>query len=574
MKSIPFILGTALLAFCSNPSGNLHPQAAGGRIYGGALSSNESDKFVTLYPHLITDVISHDIANQIYDGLVRFDVKNITKILPDIAESWQTDETGTVYTFKLKKGIRFHDDACFPDGKGRELKAADFKYSFEKLCTAGENNTLFESTFKGKLKGADEFYENSKNGKHGNLEGIKILDDYTLQVTLSAPCSTFLYILAGSAGYVFPREAVEKYGDKTAVGTGAFKVNSIEDEKIILVRNPFYFRTDSAGNILPFLDSLIFNFIPDKTKELEAFKKGETHIIFGLPSASISEMVEQSITDFSSKNPKYILYRNPEMTTEYYQLNIIKPPFSNLKVRKAFSYAIDRDKIISDVLNTEAFGAGICGLTPPGISGYDITDIIGYNYNPSKAQKLLAEAGFPNGKNFPHVMIELNSGGGKHVNVVEEVQKQLKEVLNVDVDFVVVPFSRKMEDAKYARTEIFRAGWVADYPSPENFLRMFYGVSVPDSLDVLSFPNTSRYKNRAFDSLFQKGFTATDREQGNRFYKQAEQLMMQDAPIVVLWYGENLKMIHSYVKNFYFNPMNYKDFSEVYIQRNSSSEKH
>lgn len=564
------ILTVGLLASCGNPSGNQHSPAAGGRIYGGTLSVNENDNYVSLYPHNITDVISHDIANQIYDGLVRFDNKNITKVLPDIAENWETDATGSVYTFKLRKGVMFHDDPCFPQGKGREVTAKDFKYSFELLCTAGENNNLFESSFKGKVKGADKFYENSKNGKHSELDGVKALDDYTLQITLLSPASTFLYLLAGPVGYVFPKEAVEKYDAKTSVGTGPFMVKNISDEKIILAKNSSYFRTDSLGNKLPFLDSVVFNFISDKTKEMEAFKKGETHIIFGLPAMSISEMVEQSIADFSSKNPKYILLRNPEMTTEYYQFNIIKPPFNNLKLRQAFSYAINRDKIIEEVLNTEAFGAGICGITPPGIAGYDITSVRGYNFNPDKAKKLLAEAGYPNGKNFPRATIELNSGGGKHVNVVEEIKRQLKEVLNVDVDFVVVPFSQKIEDDKYARTEIFRSAWIADYPSAENFLGMFYGATVPDSLSKPSFPNTSRYRNPACDALLEKGFSAKDIDEGNKYYQQAEQLVMDDAPVIVLWYGENLKVIHSFVKNFYFNPMNYKDFSEVYIQKSSS----
>lgn len=570
-----FFLSVLFIAGCGNPSGDssYRPEAKGGRVYGGTLRVNETDSYVTLFPHNISDAVSHHIAGQIYDGLVRIDPKNITQILPGIAEKWELNADGTVYTFNLRKGVLFHNDDCFPEGKGREVTAFDFKYSFELLCTASEENQIFE--FQNIVKGAKEYYDASKKGKPAfQLEGVKVVDDYSLQITLTSPSSAFLYILAGPAGYVMPHEAIEKYGNKTTIGTGPFVLNSASSEdKIILLRNPFYHRADSIGNPLPFLDSVIISFILDKNHELNAFKKGDIHLIFGLPSASISEMVETQIADFGSKNPKYYLQRTSELLTQYYQFNITRKPFDDIKVRQAFSYAIDRDKIISEVLNTEAFGPGICGITPPGISGYDITGIIGYHFNPAKAKKLLAEAGYPDGKNFPRVNIELNSGGGKYIDVVEEIKKQLKEVLNVEVDFVVVPFAQKLEDAKYARgAEIFRSGWVADYPSPENFLRTLYGVYVPDSLSQPSYPNSIRYRNPVFDSLLMQGFTANKQEDAYANFMKAERVMMQDAPIIILWYAENLKMIHSYVKNFYFNPMNYKDFSEVYIKKDSAPE--
>lgn len=578
MKKYLLFLSVALLLKCGSPSGGSIQSkiAKGDRAYGGTLKLNETDKFVTLFPHHITDAISNNLAIQLYDGLIRFDSKNINRVLPCIAESWQIDETGTQYTFTIKKGIKYHDDPCFPEGKGREVKAADFKYVFELLCKPTEDAGPFEASFRNSVKGANEFYENCKAGKNtsGGIEGVKVMSDYTLQITLNAPSSTFLYILAGPAGYLFPREAFEKYTGDCTVGTGPFILSSSKNDSIVLlVKNQNYFRSDSLGNQLPFLDSILIHFIPDKNQELQAFKDGNTHMIFGLPSSEISHMVEDQLAAFNSKNPKYILHRSSEMTTEFYQFNVIKPPFNNLKVRQAFSYAIDREKIISDVLNTEAFGPGICGITAPGIPDYDITTIAGYHFVPEKAKKLLAEAGYPNGKNFPHITIELNSGGGKHLSVFEEVKKQLKEVLNIDVDFVVVPFAQKLDDAKYGRAEMFRSAWIADYPSPENFLSNYYGVTVPDSAEKPSYPNTTRYKNPVFDSLLVQGFTAKNQKDAYAYFMKAEQVMIQDAPVIVLWYGENFKMIHSFVKNFYFNPMNLKDFSEVYIKKPSESAK-
>lgn len=575
MKIIYILVLSGLIATgCGNSAKDKGlSEAKGGRLYGGTLKVNETDPYISLFPHKISDVISVDIANQIYEGLVRIDAKRITNVLPSIAERWEVSEDGTTYTFHLKKEVRFHNDPCFPDGIGREVKAQDFKYSFEKLCSPSEDNTL--SAFRNYVKGAKEYYEAGKKGKPSfELEGVKVLDDYTLKITLNSPFSSFLFLLTGPAGFVIAHEAVEKYGMEMKVGTGPFVFcNESTPDHVILLKNSSYHRTDSLGNPLPFLDSIIFNVIPDKKAELEAFKKGDIHIIFGLPSASISEMVESQIADFSSKNPKYFLQRNSELETQYYQFNIKRKPFDNVKVRQAFSYAIDRDKIIADVLNTEAFGPGICGLTPPGISGYDITAVRGYPFNPEKAKKLLAEAGFPGGKNFPKINIEVNSGGGKYADVVEEVKKQLKAVLNVDVDYTVVPFTQKIEDSKYGRADLFRAAWIADYPSPENFLRTLYGIDVPDSLNLPSYPNTIRYKNPVYDSLFLKGSKERIQDSAYSDYLKAEQLMMNDAPLVILWYGENLKMIHTYVKNFYFNPMDFKDFSEVYIMKTPSADK-
>ena len=575
IKNSILCFSVVLFLGCGSNNSNQHPEAKGGRIYGGTLRVNETDHYISLYPYLIPDLVSQNIANQIYDGLVRFDPKNITQIVPAIAESWNINEGGTIYTFKIRKGVKFQDDECFPNSKGREVSANDVQYCLTRLCTASEDNLLFEASIKGRIKGADEYYERSKSGKSsGNIEGIKVLDNNTLQIILTSPSSSFLYTLADPAGYIFPHEAIEKYGNKSTVGTGPFVLKSAEsDGSLTLIKNQNYFRTDSFGNALPFLDTVVVSFISSTSEELESFKKGEIHILFGLPSASISEMVEEQIEDFNSKTPKFILQRNPELSTQYYQFNILKKPFDNIKVRQAFEYAIDRDKIISAVLHTEAFGPGICGVTPPGISGYDITAISGYHFNPEKARKLLAEAGYPDGKNFPRVNIELNSGGGKHVDVVDEIKKQLKDVLNIDVDFVVVPFSQKIEDEKYARTDIFRSAWMADFPSPENFLLPLYGATVPDSITKPSYPNTIHYKNAAFDSLMKLGFAAKNQEDAYGYYMKAEQLMMNDAPLIVLWYDESLKMIQSFVKGYYFNPMNHKDFSEVYFIKKSPAEK-
>jgi oligopeptide transport system substrate-binding protein len=568
-KSFFFILSAAvLISSCSNPSGKGGSDrvAKGDKVYGGTLRINETEQYQTLYPAGITDIGSAHIANQIYEGLVKFNPKDLS-IIPGIAEKWEVDAAGTTYTFHLKKGVLFQDNDCFQGGKGREVKSSDFKYSFELLCTDDKENSNFGSTFKDRVVGANKFFEASKGKPNGSIDGVKTPDDYTISITLTSPSTSFLFALASPSAAVIAKEAFDKYGVDMKVGTGPFMfVENAGADKVILKRNDNYYGMDSLGNKLPFLDSIVVSFLPTKKQELDNFQNGNLDMVIGLPSESIKDLVENQISDFQNKPPKYVLERAPEMASQYYEFNTTKEPFNNLKVRQAFSYAIDRNKIVEDVLKGEAYGPGVNGISPPSFKGYDITKITGYDFDAEKAKKLLAEAGYPNGKGFPKVKIELNSGGAKNTNVVLEIQKQLMDVLNVNVDFEVVPQKQKMEDEKYAHAEIFRGAWIADFPSPENFLWLLYGATVPTDISQPSFPNTSRYKNPEFDKLFESGKAAKTQEDGYADFMKAEQIMMNDAPIMVLWYDENYRLVKSNVRNLYSNPMRYRDYSEVYLK--------
>lgn len=538
--------------------------------HGGVLHQSETDEFQTLFPPNISDVISSNIATQVLEGLVRFNPKTLA-VEPSIAENWELDSTGTIYTFHLKKGIYFHDNLCFKANKGREVKAADFKYCFEQLCTASPLNVNFQSTFKDRVVGANRYYAETLVGKPTTgLEGVKVINEYTLQIKLESPDNVFISLLANPFSFVYPKEAVDLYNDNLKVGTGpfVFEEGKTTKDKIVLSRNNNYHRKDSLGNSLPYLDSVIVHIIPDKEKELAAFKQGKLDFIIGLPTQTVSSVVQKDIQKFKGDSAEYVLDRMPEMVTQFYSFNLSKPPFDNIKVRKAFSYAINRKKIVDDVLMGEAYAPGDYGLCPPAFNEYDISRINGYTYDPDKARRLLAEAGYPGGKGFPKIKIELNSGGKKHTNVALEIQEQLLGTLGVAVEIEVVPLAQKIEDAKYGKAHIFRSGWVADYPAPESFLIVLYGGNVPDDMSNPSYPNTMRYKNPQFDKLHKEAKAAKTKAEAYDKYLQAEQIAMDDAPVIVLWYDENYRISRSYLKNFQNNPMRFKDYSSVYIQKN------
>lgn len=567
-----FALASALvLASCGGDKNDgrrdRNTEAKGGRVYGGYVRIAESEPYQSLYPISIVDATSSMLATQIHEGLVKFNSASL-KVEPAIAEKWEVDPTATVYTFHLRKGVSFADDECFAGGKGREVKASDFKYSFELLCAKSADNLNFGSTFKDRVAGANSYYE----GK-GGLDGIKVIDDYTLEIKLEHPSPVFIQILAEPTCAVIAKEAVDRYGKNLRVGAGAFVFDAAHSgkDKVVLKRNDNYYGVDSLGNNLPFLDSVIVLFIPTKEQELALFKEGKLDMITSLPSQSIKEMVETQIKDFQSKPPKYLLDNSAEMITQYYTFNVSRPPFDNPDVRKAFNYAVNRKKIVEEILNNQAFGPGTNGITPPTFlrDGYDISKIQGYDYDPEMARKLLAKAGYPNGRAFPPVKIILNSGGAKHSNIVVEVQKQLLEVLNVNVDFDVVPMSQKLEQSQMGQMDIVRDAWIADYPSPESFLSIFYGANVPADPNQKSYPNTARYKNAQFDKYFVMGRDAISKDSSMVHFMKAEQILMNDAPIIVLWYDGNYRLTQYGVRNAYNNAMRYRNFSDVYISKDA-----
>lgn len=533
-------------------------QALGSKYYGGVLRINESEQIRSLFPHTIVDVISARIAGQIYEGLFRFNSISLD-VEPCLLESWEKDSSGTVYTFRLKQGVHFHDNDCFQGGKGREVTAQDFKYCFDMLCTKSADNAGFNQTFKGVVKGADECYAGSS--KEG-VSGIQAVDEHTLRIELNHPYALLVNILASPFTSVFPKEAYQKYGNKMTVGTGPFMLAAAEkDGPVELKRNPHYYRFDNFGNQLPFLDAVQVTFLKNKQEEVDAFIKGNMDVLYQPSTDDIIRIEEAS----REKQEKFVRQRTPEMITQYYEFLCQNSVFSNKNVRKAFNMAIDREMIVNKVLQGDAYGAGMNGVTPPAFNGYDITRIQGYKPNVPEAKKLLAQAGYPEGKNFPKLTLDVNRGGGRHLKVAEEIKRQLKENMNIDLEINELSLNDKIEKARKGRSEFFRSGWAADYPHPQNFLMLFYGKDVPSDTIGESYPNTSRYVNPKFDELYDKAIRSSVQEDAYKYLMEAENLMMEDAAVLVLWYEESYRLLQPYVMNFPKNPMELRDFSEVWL---------
>lgn len=580
LKNILFpCLFTFLLFSCNKSEKNTdtpsqNSEAKGGRFYGGVLRLNETEYIKTLYPPSITDAFSFRVAAQVYEGLFKFDQATLA-LRKNLIDDYSTDSTGTIYTFKLKKGIFFHDDPCFPGGKGRELKASDVKYCFTQLCTQNINNQGFV-VFKGLLKGADKYYAASLNGKAPSfeIEGLQVVDDYTLRIVLNKTSSIFLYDLARPFTLIYPQEAKEAYGLEMrvkAVGTGPFLLSHVEEDiSIILKRNNKYHAHDEFGNQLPFLDAVDIKYIREKKTELFSFKKGDLDMIYRLPAEHVAEILESNKAGGNNEYSAYELQQTPEMASQFYTFNNKGKVFSNKNLRKAISFGIDRQKIFDLVLNREGFAPGHKGIVPPAFKEYPVDSISGFAFNLDSARYYLNKAGYPEGKGFPAVTLELNSDGERNSNVATEVVRQLKQNLNITIEMKVLPFSQLVENIITGKSEFYRIGWVADFPNPENFLSLFYGKDVPANPQEKSFPNFSRYTNPKYDELFEKALNSRTPEEATPYFFQAEQVLIQDAPIVVLWYDMGFRLLQGHVRNFPNNAIQYRDYSEVYLEKTAT----
>ncbi len=547
-------------------------ETKGGKYYGGVFHYNEEEYFRDLFPLNITEVIGHRISTNIYEGLVTVEQSNL-KIKPALAESWEISEDGKQYTFKIRKGVKFHDDPCFPGGKGREVTAKDFKFSFDLLCSKVPNNEGFW-IFKDKIVGASDHFEQTGAGKTiaGGVSGIKLIDDYTIQLTLKEPFSDFIRLLVTPFTTVMAKEAYDKYGSKGlrthAVGTGPFSLAKVSDNEAVLLRkNPNYWAKDSEGNSLPYLNGIRVGFIKEKKSSLLEFSKGKMHMLYRLPYEMVDNILDETKAKLRPEYSKFQLQIEETLGYQYYGFQNKTKPFNNKKLRQAFCYAIDRQKVVDFVLKGMGTPANH-GFVPPGFKkadDYDVTKIKGYTFDPQKARKLIAEAGYPGGKGLEKITLQINSGGGRNSQIAEAIQKQLEENLNIDVEILQMPFAQHLETCETGKAHLWRAGWIADYTSPENFMRLYYGKSVPESLSTKSYLNTVRYQNPKFDKAFEAALSTLDKKKRHDYYRTAEQTMIDDAAAIPIFFDKDVRLLHPNIRNFPQNAMEHRTFHDVYF---------
>jgi len=498
---------------------------------------NEQTGIASLDPTFAKNQSIMWAVHQLYNTLVEVD-KDLN-IAPSIAKGWEISGDRLTYTFRLRTDIFFHDDAAFPNAKGRQLTAEDVVYSFNRIIdkkTASPGAWIF-------------------NNKIDSVDAFKAINDSIFQLKLTRPYMPILGILSMQYCSIVPREAVERYGTdfrRHPVGTGPFAFVAWEEgQALILKKNKNYFEKDSVGQRLPYLDGIKISFYDSKATEFLLFRQGQLDFINDMESSFKDEVLTKTGELRKNWTGKIVFQTHPYLNIEYLGILVdstnplVKDsPLRSRKIRQAINYGFDRRKMILYLRNSLGIPAE-SGFVPAGLPSFDSITVKGYYYDPAKTKQLLAEAGFADGKGLPIVKlltVPIYSDLGSFI------AKQLEES-GIPVQVDVVQKSLLLELTSNSRALFFRGSWIADYPDAENYLSVFYSKNPAP-------PNYTRYRNPDFDVLFEKALAETNDSLRYKLYQQADQVVMNDSPVVPLWYDEWIHFIQPNVKGFESNSLN------------------
>ncbi len=491
------------------------PAVAVGQKKGGILRGVFASDPPTLDPAQATDTTSSAVIRQMFDTLVELD--EALKPVPALAERWTVSKDQKVYTFALRSGIWFHN--------GRELKAADVKFSFERAAK-GKRPWVFE-----KIVGAREFLR----GQAGEIRGIRVADDLTVEIALERPFAPFLYLMAYDAASIVPREDALRRGAEFAthpIGTGPFRLGSWRrDDQVVLEA----FREHFRG--APYLDRIVFRIIPAEITRFNEYKTG--HLDYTDIPTGHCRAVQR---DAGLKREAAIW---PILGTHAVRFNAERPPFTDRRVRRAIAHAIQPQAIVDGLL--EGCVVAGRGILPPAMPGFG-PGVAAATFDPGQARRLLAEAGFPGGKGLGQITFHYNTGD-LNQRIAELLQAQLREV-GLALELRRLDWAAHIKLVDEGSAGFFRQGWIADYPDPENFLTVLF-----HSRNVGAAGNTSRYRNPALDRLLDEADQMPPGPARFKRYQEAEQLVLNDAVWISLYHYTSRALIKPYVKGLERSPL-------------------
>ncbi len=498
---------------------------------------NESSGLATLDPAFAKNKQVMWSVHQLYNTLIEIDSNMLMS--PSLAKRWDISPGNLVFTFHLRDDVYFTDDDCFPGGKGRKLTAPDVEYSFKRII---DKNTA--------SPGAWIF-----NNRVDSVDGFRAVDDSTFQLKLLRPFQSILGILSMQYCSIIPREAVEKYGNdfrRHPVGSGPFSFVAWEEgQALILKKNERYFEKDNEGRRYPYLDGIRVSFYDSKATEFLQFQQERLDFIDDIDPSFKDEVLTKTGNLKKQWEGKIELHKHPYLNIEYLGIltdsenELVKnSPLRLQKIRQAINYGFDRRKMMLYLRNSIGIAAE-SGFVPAGLPSFDSIAVKGYHYDPAKAAQLLAEAGFPNGNNLPVIkLLTIPIYGDLGTYIANELRQ-----IGINIQVEVEQKSLLMEQTAHSQALFFRGSWIADYPDAENYLGVFYGKNPAP-------PNYTRYKNPAYDLLYEKALSEKNDSLRYKLYQQMDQLVMNDAPMVPLWYDMAIHLVHTNIHDFQPNSLN------------------
>ncbi|HEX7844385.1 MAG TPA: ABC transporter substrate-binding protein, partial [Chitinophagaceae bacterium] len=503
------VAGCLLLVACYSKKNSNH------RVF----HYNETTGIASLDPAFAKNQSVMWPIHQLYNTLVEID--DSLRIVPSLAKSWDVSDDRLTYTFHLRDDVYFHDDAAFANAKGRKMTASDVAYSLSRIIdkkTASPGSWIF-------------------NRKVDSVNAFVAIDDTTFQLRLQRPYNPILGIISMQYCSIVPKEVVEQYGSdfrRHPVGTGPFQFVAWEEgQALVMKKNANYFEKDEQGKRLPYIDGVKVTFYDSKATEFLLFRQNKLEFINDIDASFKDEILTKRGTLRKEWEGKIKLQASPYLNIEYLGILVdstnplIKnSPMRLRKIRQAINYGFDRRKMILYLRNSLGTPAE-SGFVPVGLPSFDADAVKGYYYDPIKSRQLLAEAGFPDGKGLSSVKLLTIPIYAEMGNFIA---KQLEEC-GIPVQVDVVQKALLLEMTSSSRALFFRGSWIADYPDAENYLSVFYSKNPAP-------PNYTRYHNPQFDALFEKALVEENDSLRYKLYQQADQLMMNDAPVVPLWYDK------------------------------------
>jgi oligopeptide transport system substrate-binding protein len=453
-----------------------------------------------------------------FSGLVAFDPHlNLT---PDLAEQWDVSADGMTYTFHLRANAKFHD--------GRAVTAQDVIYSWERAASPQmQSDTAL--TYLGDIIGAEEM----ASGQADHIRGLKALDELTLQVTIDAPKPYFLLKLTYPTAFVVDKKNVESGEDwvRRPNGTGPYRLSKWKSNEYMLyeANQDFYLGAPSIPYVVVKLyagdDVRLF-----ETKEVD---------VAGVGLYDVDRMLDPT-------EPLHTqLISGVDLCTDYVVFDVTKPPFDDINVRKAFTMAYDRQRYIDVVLRGQSLPA--IGIYPPGLPGFNYA-LKGLPFDPNQARQLLKQSKYGSAENLPPI-VYTNGGIGSYVSAdVAAMINMWEENLGVKIIIENIEYNYYYEQIYSGNHgQIISGGWCADYPDPENFADVLFHSK--------SGQNHGHYSNPKLDTLLESARVEQDVTQRIAMYQQAEQIIVDDAPVMFTTHGLSFQLVQPYVKGYVFTPI-------------------
>jgi peptide/nickel transport system substrate-binding protein len=495
---------------------------------------NEFANITSLDPAFARNLSNIWATTQLFNGLVQLD--DSLNVTPDIAEEWSVSNDGLNYKFSLRDNVYFHQSIAFGDVRTRKVVATDFVYSLNRL--------------------RDPKVASPGGWVLQNVDEIKALNEYELNIKLKKPFPAFLGLLTMEYCSVVPREVIEKVNEKfrnQPIGTGPFHFKKWEEDvKLVLRKNPNYFEKDNQGVSLPYLEAIAITFIPDIQSEFMLFIQGKLDLLNSLDNSYKDELLTSNGDLRESYKTKINMQTGPYLNTEYigFYLDTKSEAIRSKLVREAINLGFDRKKMIAYLRNNIGF-IGNRGLIPRGLPGHGANTSI--QYDPIKASNLINK--FKNKHGFiPQITLATDAN---YLDICEYLQRALEKIgLKIKVD-VMTPALLKQSRSS-GKLEMFRASWIADYPDAENYLSLFYSKNFSPN-----GPNYTHYQNEEFDALYQNSFEINNLQLSKENYKKMDSIAMNEYPIVPLYYDQVIRFVQKGISGLTINPINILKLKKV-----------